>query len=486
MKLNYPKLLQAKAYINGQFVEAENQKTFDVYNPYNGEKIAAVADCGAAETRYAIDKANEAFKSWKQLTGIERGKILRRWFELQIEHIDDLATILTTEQGKPINEAKGEIRYGASFVEWFAEEAKRVYGDTIPGHQRDKRIVVIKQAVGVVAAITPWNFPNAMITRKVAPALAAGCTVVIKPAELTPLSANALAVLAEEAGFPPGVFNIINTSTPEPVGQELSSNPIVRKLSFTGSTAVGKILLRQCADTVKKVSLELGGNAPFIVFDDADIEEAVKGAIAAKYRNAGQTCVCANRIFVQENIYTQFTKQFAQAVQKQKVGSGLSEGVTIGPMIEEKAVQFVEEVVADAVEKGATILTGGKRLGNKSSLFYEPTVLTEVVPKMKVFKEEIFGPVAPVFKFQSEQEVIALANDTPYGLAAYFYGRDYARIWRVAEALEYGMVGINTGMISTAVAPFGGIKESGFGREGSKYGMDDYLEMKYLCWGGIE
>ena len=481
MELKNPKLLRQKAYINGQFVNANNQKTFPVFNPYDGEKIAEVADCGIDETRQAIVNANQAFKAWRQLTGTERGEILRKWYKLQMENLDDLAKILTIEQGKPLKEAKGEIQYGASFVEWFAEEARRIYGDTIPGHQKDKRIIVIKQPIGVVAAITPWNFPNAMITRKVAPALAAGCTVIIKPAELTPLSANALAVLAEEAGFPSGVFNVINTSTPEVVGKELTANPIVRKLSFTGSTAVGKILLKQCADTVKKVSLELGGNAPFIVFDDANIDKAVEGAIAAKYRNAGQTCVCANRIFVQEGVHNDFIQKFTKAVELQKLGSGLSDGVSIGPMIEEKAVQFVESVIDDAVKKGAEVLTGGKRSGDPSSLIFQPTVITKVNRYMKVFDSEIFGPVAPVFKFTTEDEVIELANDTPYGLAAYFYGQNYARIWRVAEALEYGMVGINTGMISTAVAPFGGIKESGSGREGSKYGMDDYLELKYLC-----
>ncbi|MBT8219931.1 MAG: NAD-dependent succinate-semialdehyde dehydrogenase [Bacteroidia bacterium] len=483
MELQYPKLLQYQSYINGQFIDAHSQSTFPVSNPFNGEHIAEVTNCGIAETKNAIAAGQSAFESWRQLTGTERGQILRRWYELQMQHINDLATILTIEQGKPLEEAKGEIRYGASFVEWFAEEARRIYGDTIPGHQRDKRIVVIKQPVGVVAAITPWNFPNAMITRKVAPALAAGCTVVIKPAELTPLSANALAVLAEEAGFPPGVFNIVNTSNPSEVGKELCTNPIVKKLSFTGSTEVGKILLRQCADTVKKVSLELGGNAPFIVFDDADVKAAVKGAIAAKYRNAGQTCVCANRIFVQAAIYDQFEKSFTQAVRQQKMGSGLAEGVTIGPLVEEKAIQFVEDVVRDAIQKGATISTGGQRLGSDTkTLFYQPTVLSNVNTRMKVFTEEIFGPVAPLFKFYNEEEVIQMANDTPYGLAAYFYGCDHARIWHVAEALEYGMVGINTGMISTPVAPFGGIKESGFGREGSKYGIDEYLQLKYLCW----
>ncbi len=486
MELQNPKLLQHNAYINGQFSNAQDLKTFPVHNPYNGDKIAEVADCGVEETRHAIEKANEAFTSWRQLTGTERGQILRRWYELQIENLDDLATILTMEQGKPLEEAKGEIRYGASFVEWFAEEARRVYGDTIPGHQRDKRIVVIKQPVGVVAAITPWNFPNAMITRKVAPALAAGCTVVIKPPQLTPLSALALAVLAEEAGFPPGVFNIITSSSAGIVGGELTANPIVRKLSFTGSTAVGKVLLKQCADTVKKLSMELGGNAPFIVFDDADVDAAVEGAIASKYRNAGQTCVCTNRIFVQDGIYDSFIKKFTEAVKSLQIGDGMKEGVTIGPLVEENAVRFVESIVSDATSKGATVLTGGKRYGiEEHTLIYEPTILTNVNPDMQVFSEEIFGPVAPVFKFQTEEEVIRLANDTPFGLASYFYGRDYARIWRVAEALEYGMVGINTGMISTTVAPFGGIKESGFGREGSKYGIDDYLETKYLCWGGI-
>jgi succinate-semialdehyde dehydrogenase/glutarate-semialdehyde dehydrogenase len=372
-------------------------------------------------------------------------------------------------------------------VEWFAEEARRVYGDTIPGHQRDIRIVVIKQPVGVVAAITPWNFPNAMITRKVAPALAAGCTVVIKPPKLTPLSVLALAVLAEQAGFPPGVFNIVTSSSARSVGGELTANPTVRKLSFTGSTSVGKELIKQCADTVKKVSMELGGNAPFIVFDDADVEEAVDGAIASKYRNAGQTCVCTNRIFVQEGIYDEFTEKFTSAVRALKIGDGMKEGVTIGPMIEESAIQFVEGIVDDAVGKGATVCTGGKRYGpDEDTLVFEPTVLTRVNPEMKVYSEEIFGPVAPVFKFATEEEVIELANDTPFGLASYFYGRDYSRIWRVAEALEYGMVGINTGILSTTVAPFGGIKESGFGREGSKYGMDDYLEIKYLCWRDIK
>ena len=482
MNLKNPKLLETRSFINGRFINANDNKTFSVTNPYDGKTIAEVADCGQSETLGAIKEAQEAYRSWKKLTGTERGQILRRWYDLQMENIDDLATILTCEQGKPLVESKGEIGYGASFVEWFAEEARRVYGDTIPGHQRDKRIIVIKQPIGVVAAITPWNFPNAMITRKVAPALAAGCCVIIKPAELTPLSANALAVLAKEAGFPPGVFNVINSSTPEVIGRELTSNSIVKKLSFTGSTEVGKILLKQSADTVKKVSLELGGNAPFIVFDDADLDKAVEGAVAAKYRNAGQTCVCANRFFVQDEVYDKFVQKFSKAVRAQKVGSGLSEEVTSGPMIEEKAILFVEELVANAVERGAEVITGGRRIGDVPSLFYQPTVLTNVNKNMMVFDQEIFGPVAPIFKFKDEDEVISLANDTPYGLAAYFYGKDHSRIWRVAEELEYGMIGINTGMISTTVAPFGGIKESGFGREGSKYGMDDYLEIKYMCW----
>ena len=480
--LNYPDLLETRAFIGGEFVESHDKKTFDVFNPYNGEKLMSVADCGVQETSIAIEKAHKAFKSWRQLTGTERGEILRKWYELQIEHLDDLSKILTIEQGKPISEAKGEIAYGASFVEWFAEEAKRVYGDTIPGHQRDKRIVIIKQPIGVVAAITPWNFPNAMITRKVAPALAAGCTVIIKPSELTPLSANALAFLAKKAGFPDGVLNIINTSTPEIVAHEITESALVRKISFTGSTAVGKKILKLSADTVKKVSLELGGNAPFIVFEDSDIDEAVQGAITAKYRNAGQTCVCANRIFIHKSIFDKFTEKFVEGVSNLKMGSGLSDGVEVGPLIEEKAALFVEDVIRDATTKGAKVLFGGSRIGNKQSLLFEPTVLSNVKRDMKVFDCEIFGPLAPLYSFENEEEVVELANDTHYGLAAYFYGKDHSRIWRVAEALEYGMVGINTGMISTAVAPFGGVKESGFGREGSKYGIDEYLNVKYLCW----
>ena len=477
-------LLRTKSYINGQWITGDS--TLPVTNPYDGALIADVDSVSRAQCKEAIDHAHDAFQIWKKYSASERGAILRKWYELQMEHAEELAYILTLEQGKPLAEALGEIKYGASFVEWFAEEARRVYGDVIPGHHRDKRITVIKQPIGVVAAITPWNFPNAMITRKVAPALAAGCTVVIKPSELTPLSALALAELADRAGFPPGVINIIVSKNASSIGEEMCENAKVRKLSFTGSTRVGKILMKQCVDTVKKVSMELGGNAPFIVFDDADIDLAVQGAIASKYRNAGQTCVCTNRLFVQDGVYETFLAKFTAAVKALSIGSGVEEGVVIGPMIEEKAVTNAEKVLADAVSKGGKILTGGKRQGSKNSLIFEPTIVADAKKEMLVFKEEIFGPIAPIFKFTTEEEVIELANDTPYGLASYFYGRDYARIWRIAEALEYGMVGINTGMISTTVAPFGGIKESGFGREGSKYGMDDYLDIKYMCWGGVE
>jgi len=477
-------LLRTKSYINGKWVGGKTK--FSVTNPYDQSLLAEVADMSSRQCRNAIKAAYEAFKVWKNYAAAERAAILRKWFELQMEHAEELAKLLTLEQGKPLAEALGEIKYGASFVEWFAEEARRVYGDTIPGHKRNIRITTIKQPVGVVAAITPWNFPNAMITRKVAPALAAGCTVVIKPSELTPLSALALAELADQAGFPPGVINIVVSSQASEIGKEMCANPLVRKLSFTGSTRVGKILMKQCVDTVKKVSMELGGNAPFIVFDDADLDAAVAGAIASKYRNAGQTCVCTNRLFVQEGIYPTFLKKYIKEVKKLSIGNGLNDKVVIGPMIEEKAVVSVEKIVKDAIKKGGKLKTGGKRVGAAESLLYEPTVIANAKPNMKVFTSEIFGPITPIFKFKSEAEVIELANDTPYGLASYFYGRDYARIWRVAEALEYGMVGINTGMISTTVAPFGGIKESGFGREGSKYGMDDYLEIKYMCWGGVE
>ncbi|MGO4821141.1 MULTISPECIES: NAD-dependent succinate-semialdehyde dehydrogenase [unclassified Flavobacterium] len=484
MKLNNPKLLRDKAFINGQWVAANSQLTFEVKNPFNNEVIANVADCSAIEVQKAIEKANTAFIDWKKTSATERAGLLRKWFDLQIEHAEDLGKILTWEQGKPLQEAIGEIKYGASFVEWFSEEARRGYGDVIPGHQRDKRIITLKQPIGVVALITPWNFPNAMITRKVAPALAAGCTVVIKPPKLTPLSALALAVLAEEAGIPAGVINIVTGSDSSLIGKELCKSTIVKKLSFTGSTAVGKILLAQCAATVKKVSMELGGNAPFIVFEDADIDAAVEGAMISKYRNAGQTCVCTNRFYVQESVYGSFVKKLTARVKEMKIGNGFEKDVIIGPLIEEKAVAFVEEIVKDARSKGANLVIGGKRIPD--SLVFEPTILTNVNKDMLLFHEEIFGPVASIFKFKTEEEVIDQANDTPFGLASYFYGRDYAKIWRVAEALEYGMVGINTGLISTTVAPFGGIKESGFGREGSKYGMEDYQEIKYLCFGGVE
>jgi len=475
-------LLQEGAFIGGQFVAASSQKQFPVYNPYSSAQIASVADCGAKEAKSAIDLAYTAFQTWKSYTGTERGRILRKWYDLQRAHEKDLAKILTMEQGKPFREALGEIRYGASFVEWFAEEARRTYGDVIPGHQRDKRIIVLKQPVGVVAAITPWNFPSAMITRKVAPALAAGCTVVIKPSELTPLSALALGVLATEAGLPPGVLNILPTNNAPEIGNVMTSSKLVKKLSFTGSTAVGKLLLKQAADSVKKVSMELGGNAPFIVFNDADLEKAVAGAVASKYTNAGQTCVCSNRLFVQEGIYEAFIEKFTSAVREQTLGDGMTKGVVIGPMIEEKAVASVEALVSDALEKGARITCGGQRHGAPQSLLYEPTVLADASTDMAVFRKEIFGPVAPVFKFDTEEEVIAMANDTEYGLASYFYGKDHSRIWRVAEALEYGMVGINSPSVSTTVAPFGGVKESGMGREGSKYGIEEYLVIKQLMW----
>ncbi len=485
MAMSNSTLFKSECFINGNWMSAKNGATIDVHNPFNRELIGTVPDMGISECREAIEAAHVAFKEWRDYTAGERASILKQWHQLQLDHVDELARLLTTEQGKPLAEAKGEIRYGASFVEWFAEEARRTYGDVIPGHGRDKRITVIKQPVGVLGAITPWNFPNAMITRKVAPALAAGCTVVIKPSELTPLSALALAELADQAGFPKGVLNIITTNDAPAIGNEFTSNRLVKKISFTGSTRVGKLLLRQAADSVKRISLELGGNAPFIVFDDADIDKAVDGAIASKFRNAGQTCVCSNRLFAQEGIYDEFLNRFSEKAKGLTMGSGLENGVHIGPLIEDKALSFVKEVVADAQQGGARIVTGGK-VSADNDLIYEPTIIANPTTSMKVFNEEIFGPVAPVFKFKTEEEVISLANDTNYGLASYFYGRDYARIWRVAEALEYGMVGINTGMLSTAVAPFGGVKESGIGREGSKYGIEDFLNIKYMCWGGVE
>ncbi|KXX70531.1 NAD-dependent succinate-semialdehyde dehydrogenase [Flammeovirga sp. SJP92] len=484
INLENTSLLKDKAYINGDWVKAKNSHTFEVTNPFNQEKLADVADLEVEDIPLVVDTANHAFQEWKNKTVAERASILRKWYELQLENAEDLAKILTAEQGKPLAEALGEIKYGASFVEWFAEEARRVYGDVIPGHGEDKRIVVIKQPIGVVVAITPWNFPNAMITRKVAPALAAGCSVIIKPSEETPLSALALAVLAEQAGIPKGVFNIITTTNASKVGQVLTDSPIIKKLSFTGSTAVGKQLMRQSADTVKKVSLELGGNAPFIVFDDADLEDAVQGAIASKYRNAGQTCVCANRIYVQDGIYEAFVDKFTKQVRLLKVGNGLDEGVEIGPLINSKAVSKVNHLIDDALSKGGKIILGAKS-ESKPNTLYPPVIISGATSEMKLAHEEIFGPVAPIFKFETDEEVIKAANNTEYGLASYFYGNNMKRIWKVAESLEYGMVGINTGMISTAVAPFGGIKESGNGREGSKYGMDDFLEIKYLCFGGV-
>ncbi len=482
--LNDSALLRGQSYIGGAWVGADDGALFAVTNPATGEVIAKVADVGVAETRRAIAAADAAFGPWKAKTGKERAAALRKWFELIMAAGDDLARLMTLEQGKPLAEAKGEVAYGANFVEWFAEEAKRIYGDTIPAHGADKRIVVIKQPIGVVAAITPWNFPIAMITRKVAPALAVGCPVVVKPSEDTPLSALALAVLAERAGLPAGVFNVVTSTKAPEVGLELTTSDVVRKVSFTGSTEVGKILMRQSASTVKKVSLELGGNAPFIVFDDADLDAAVVGALASKYRNAGQTCVCANRLLVQDGVYDAFVAKLKAAVEGFKVGNGLEAGVTQGPLINADAIDKVETLVADAVEKGARVVTGGSR-HDLGGTFFQPTILTEVTPAMKVAKEEIFGPVAPIFRFKTEADAIRMANDTDFGLAAYFYGRDVARVWRVAEALEYGMVGINEGLISTEVAPFGGVKQSGLGREGSKYGTEDFLEVKYMCFGGI-
>lgn len=482
LSLNDQSLLRTQAYVNGAWRDAFSGKTFAVTNPATGEELARVADVGAEETRQAINAADAALPAWRAKTAKERAAILRRWFELIMAAQEDLAVLMTLEQGKPLAEARGEVAYGASFIEWFAEEGKRVYGDVIPSFAGNKRIVVLKEPIGVVAAITPWNFPNAMITRKVGPALAAGCTIVVKPAEDTPLSALALAELAERAGVPAGVFNIVTGSDPVAIGGELTASPIVRKLSFTGSTEVGKILMRQSADTVKKVSLELGGNAPFIVFDDADLDEAVKGALASKYRNSGQTCVCANRLLVQAGVYDAFAAKLAEAVKQIRVGNGMEAGVTQGPMINSQAVEKVEELMGDALAKGATVALGGKRHG-LGGTFFEPTILTGVTTEMRVAREEIFGPVAPLFKFETEADAIRMANDTEFGLAAYFYSRDIGRVWRVAERLEYGMVGINEGILSTEVAPFGGIKQSGIGREGSKYGVEDFLEIKYLCVG---
>ena len=483
LSLNDPSLLRDACLVAGEWVAADNGGTIVVDNPSTGAAIGTVPNMGAAETRRAIEFANAALPAWRMKTAKERAAILRRWFDLVMANQDDLGAIMTAEQGKPLAEAKGEIAYAASFIEWFAEEGKRIYGDTIPGFSTDRRIVVLKQPIGVCAAITPWNFPAAMITRKAGPALAAGCTMVVKPASQTPLSALALAVLAERAGVPKGVLSVV-TGSASAIGGEMTSNPVVRKVTFTGSTEIGKKLMAQCASTVKRTSMELGGNAPFIVFDDADIDAAVKGAMASKYRNAGQTCVCANRLLVQDKIYDAFVARLSEAVRALKIGDGFEAGVTIGPLINVAAVEKIEEHIADATSKGAHVIVGGRRhaLGRT---FFEPTVLADATPDMMIFREETFGPVAPLFRFKSEEEAIRLANDTEFGLAAYFYGRDIGRVWRVAEALEYGIVGINEGLISTEVAPFGGVKESGNGREGSKYGIEDYLEIKYLCMGGI-
>jgi len=483
LSLKDQKLFRQQGYINGEWRDADSKATINVTNPADGSVIGTIPKMGAAETRRAIEAANAALPAWRAKLAKERANILRKWFELMIANTDDLALIMTTEQGKPLAEAKGEIAYAASFIEWFAEEAKRVYGDVIPQHQADKRLVVIKQPVGVCGLITPWNFPAAMITRKAAPALAAGCTVVIKPATQTPYSAFALAELAERAGIPRGVINIVSGSAKE-IGGELTSNTTVRKISFTGSTEVGALLMKQSADTIKKVSLELGGNAPFLVFDDADIDAAVEGAMISKYRNNGQTCVCANRILVQDGVYDRFAAKLAEKVRALKVGRGTEAGVNIGPLINENAVAKVEEHIQDAVSKGAKIVVGGKKhaLGG---LFFEPTVLTGVNTTMKVTREETFGPVAPLYRFETEEEGVAMANDTEFGLASYFYARDIGRIWRVGEGIESGMVGVNTGLISNEVAPFGGVKQSGIGREGSKYGIEEYLEIKYLCIGGL-
>ena len=479
LELKDPKLLRNQCYVDGQWIDAEGGKTLAVTNPATGELLGTVPNMGATETRRAIEAANAAWPAWRSKTAKERSQVLRKWAELMMANQEDLAIIMTAEQGKPLVESRGEIAYAASFLEWFAEEARRVYGDTIPGHQADKRIVVIKQPVGVCAAITPWNFPAAMITRKVGPALAVGCTMVSKPASATPFSALALAELGERAGVPKGVFGVV-TGASGPIGGELTGNALVRKITFTGSTEIGKKLLAQAAQTVKRVSMELGGNAPFIVFDDADLDAAAEGAIASKYRNAGQTCVCANRILVQDKVYDAFAAKLAERVAKFKVGNGLEAGVTIGPLIDDAAVKKVEEHIADAVAKGAKVTLGGKRhsLGGR---FFEPTILADVTPAMKVTKEETFGPVAPLFRFKTEEEAIRMANDTEFGLASYFYARDQSRVWRVSEGLEYGMVGVNTGLLSTTEAPFGGMKESGIGREGSRYGVDEYLEIKYLC-----
>lgn len=481
LELKDPSLLKTQCYVNGEWIAADSGETTQVTNPATGEVVAEVPCCGAVETQRAIESANTAFATWRKKTAAERSAIVRRWYELMMENQEDLAIIMTAEQGKPLAESRGEIGYAASFLQWFAEEAKRTYGDVIPSPLPGRNIVVTREPIGVAAAITPWNFPAAMITRKAGPALAAGCTVVVKPAGQTPLSAYALAELAERAGIPAGVFNVL-TGRASDIGGELTSNPIVRKLSFTGSTGIGKLLMGQCADTLKKMSLELGGNAPFIVFNDADLDAAVEGAMVSKYRNAGQTCVCTNRLLVQEGVYDAFAEKLAAAVAKLNVGNGMEEGVQQGPLIDEPSVAKVEELVADALEKGATIVSGGTR-HELGGTFYTPTVLANTTSEMRLAKEEIFGPVAPLFKFKTEEEAVQMANDTEFGLAAYFYTKDVSRCWRVSGELEYGMVGVNSGLISNEVAPFGGVKSSGLGREGSRYGIDEYMEMKYINMG---
>lgn len=485
MKLNDPTLLKTEAFIAGDWVPASGGGVFPVINPATGKEVASVSSCDATDTQMAIDAAEKALASWRRMAAKERSQILKRWNQLVLDNQEDLATILSTEQGKPMAESRGEIGYGASFIEWFAEEAKRIYGEVIPGHAADKRLVIIKQPVGVTAAITPWNFPVAMITRKAAPALAAGCSMIVKPAEATPLSALAVAELASRAGIPKGVFSVLPTEEPAGVGGALTSSSVVRKLSFTGSTAIGKLLMQQCAGTVKKVSMELGGNAPFLVFDDADVDAAVAGAMLSKYRNSGQTCVCANRFIVQDGVYDEFCEKLSSAASELKVGPADSGDVQQGPLINQAAIDKVLEHVQDAVGKGARVIIGGEQ-HELGGLFYKPTVLADVTTDMKVTKEETFGPVAPIFRFKEESEGVAMANDTEFGLAAYFYARDINRVWRVAEALESGIVGINEGIISTEVAPFGGVKESGIGREGSHHGIEEYVEMKYLCMGGID
>ena len=484
MELKDKRLFRQQCYIDGAWADAASGETIEVNNPSDDTIVGTMPKMSREETAGAIEAANAAYPGWRAKTAKERAAILRKWHDLMLENADDLAAIMTTEQGKPLTESRGEVVYSAAFVEWFAEEGKRIYGDIIPQHAPGKRIVVTKEPVGVVVSITPWNFPSAMITRKVAPALAAGCTVVAKPASQTPFSATALAELAERAGMPAGVFNVVTGNASE-IGAEMTSNPIVRKLSFTGSTEVGKYLMQQCAGTVKKVSLELGGNAPFIVFDDADLDAAIVGAMASKYRNAGQTCVCANRLLIQDGVYEEFSGRLAKAASAMKVGDGFEDGVEQGPLIDMSAVEKVEDHIADAVSKGAEIMVGGKR-HELGGTFFQPTVLTNVDTQMKMAHEETFGPVAPLFRFASEKDAVEIANDTEFGLAAYFYTRDIGRVWRVAESLEYGIVGVNEGIISTEVAPFGGMKESGIGREGSKYGIDEFVEVKYILMGGLD